>query len=71
MPQKAHRLNFIDQTAVSPVASDVGGGAQLNGVCAPVLAQRWAERWTRPLAAWRSQPGISDKLKQSQCVPQI
>ena len=37
-------------------------GLRLGGVCSPLLANRWEEGWTRPLADWRQQLGIADEL---------
>ena len=35
------------------------GGLELGRVCAPLLAQRWEEGWSRPLADWRERLGIT------------
>jgi ubiquinone biosynthesis protein Coq4 len=37
-------------------------------VCAPVLAQRWEEGWSRPLAQWRDDLGITQELRLSPFV---
>ena len=43
-------------------------GLRLGGVCAPVLAQRWEEGWSRPLAQWRDDLGITQELRLSPFV---
>ncbi len=47
------------------LADAVSFGLRLGGVCAPLLAQRWEEGWTRPLADWREQLGIAEELRLS------
>ena len=54
------RSHFAD--TVPDLADAVSFGLRLGGVCAPLLAQRWEEGWTRPLADWRQQLGIADEL---------
>jgi len=50
---------------VPDLADAVSFGLRLGGVCAPLLAQRWEEGWTRPLADWRQQLGIAEELRLS------
>lgn len=50
---------------VPDLADAVSFGLRLGGVCAPLLAQRWEEGWTRPLADWRQQLGITEELRLS------
>jgi ubiquinone biosynthesis protein Coq4 len=47
---------------VPDLADAVSFGLRLGGVCAPLLAQRWEDGWTRSLADWRQQLGIADEL---------
>jgi len=47
------------------LADAVSFGLRLGGVCAPLLAQRWEEGWTRPLNQWRQELGIADELRLS------
>ena len=44
------------------LADAISFGLRLGGVCAPLLAQRWEEGWTRPLAQWRHDLGIAEEL---------
>lgn len=53
---------------VPDLADAVSFGLRLGGVCAPLLAQRWEEGWTRPLADWRQQLGIAEELRLSPFV---
>jgi ubiquinone biosynthesis protein Coq4 len=50
------------------LADAVAFGLRLGGVCAPVLAQRWEEGWSRPLAQWRDDLGITQELRLSPFV---
>ncbi len=47
------------------LADAVSFGLRLGGVCAPLLAQRWEEGWSRPLVQWRQQLGIAEELRLS------
>ncbi|MEB3265691.1 MAG: Coq4 family protein [Cyanobacteriota bacterium] len=47
------------------LADAVAFGLQLGGVAAPLLAQRWEEGWSRPLAQWRHELGLTEALAQS------
>jgi ubiquinone biosynthesis protein Coq4 len=47
------------------LADAVSFGLRLGGVCAPLLAQRWEEGWSRPLEQWRQQLGIAQELRLS------
>ena len=47
------------------LADAVSFGLRLGGVCAPLLAQRWEEGWSRPLAQWRRELGIAEELRLS------
>jgi len=51
------------------LADAVAFGLKLGGVCAPLLAQRWEEGWTRSVEDWRRQLGISDELQLSPFTP--
>lgn len=50
---------------VPDLADAVSFGLRLGGVCAPLLAQRWEEGWTRPLTDWQRQLGIVEELRLS------
>ncbi|MCP9815851.1 hypothetical protein KBY76_04110 [Synechococcus sp. GreenBA-s] len=53
---------------VPDLADAVSFGLRLGGVCAPLLAQRWEEGWTRPLTEWRQQLGMAEELRLSPFV---
>jgi len=40
------------------LVKEVRRGYELGKACRPLLAQRWEERWDRPLAEWRAELGI-------------
>ena len=53
------------QDAKPDLADAVSFGLRLVGVCAPLLAQRWEQRWALPLSQWRQQLGIAEELRLS------
>lgn len=57
------RAHLSDTTP--DLADAVSFGLRLGGVCAPVLAQRWEEGWSKPLQQWREELGIAEELALS------
>jgi ubiquinone biosynthesis protein Coq4 len=47
------------------LAEAISFGLRLGGIFAPLLAQRWEEGWTKPLAQWRGELGIAEQLALS------
>lgn len=60
-----HRCLEGSAAADVDVGQAAAYGLELGRVCAPLLAQRWEEGWSRTLVDWREQLGITELVSRS------